>query len=623
MCNHEQCRGRTTKADEKFQKTLNSIPVLGTKTLPPPTRYRDGYKSRYRRSCKTLSRNSQLAQLRRSKSEPYSAYAHLLLDPARDGSDTPSASVSPVSTLTPSTASHSPTPFNPARPFTPARPQYLDINKFSVNKKDRGQQTPQDDVDLTKVLPPPPDLFVSTSFQSKNLKEMELRFVDESSAVLPSPSPDCGDESSGMSTSDFHMKTTPTHARQESDHQDSMQSSSCQSSPPPDPMTRLPSYLYGRPLPVFAAPPVAPLKNTSFPVLEELKGGKPHHDHYLHHTHFQQDLGLPHFSDLSKDSSSFTGQTEPKLPTIYAGDSPFGSSSIMSSSTSECGECCGGHAPFPPAPVDPSAPVIIPATMCKGTQISPTSVIEMYSASLSRKTNEIPPPPKRPAPNLTNGRLMPGGEDADISSQSSSSGAAAVRFGNPEEIPPCPKMALLDPLSKVQKTLQDVQKQAPQSANEAIECRTKHNGDAFNEIEKIEDNEETKGDQFKDKVSSFDPDESNKNESEALMRKIGKRIRFRKRRKRDQKEKKTENRAKKALKTISLILGAFVTCWTPFHIFAIIASFCPSCINVHVYMFSYFLCYANSPINPFCYAASNQQFKSAFKRIMRGDLSMK
>ena len=44
-------------------------------------------------------------------------------------------------------------------------------------------------------------------------------------------------------------------------------------------------------------------------------------------------------------------------------------------------------------------------------------------------------------------------------------------------------------------------------------------------------------------------------------------IRFR----RKKKEKiKTENRAKKALKTISLILGAFVTCWTPYHILAIV-----------------------------------------------------
>ena len=103
------------------------------------------------------------------------------------------------------------------------------------------------------------------------------------------------------------------------------------------------------------------------------------------------------------------------------------------------------------------------------------------------------------------------------------------------------------------------------------------------------------------------------------IKKLGKKIRLR--RKKD--KQKTENRAKKALKTISFILGAFVTCWTPYHIIAIVASFCPSCINVHIYMVSYFLCYLNSPVNPFCYAAANQQFKNAFKRIMTGDLSLK
>ena len=122
-----------------------------------------------------------------------------------------------------------------------------------------------------------------------------------------------------------------------------------------------------------------------------------------------------------------------------------------------------------------------------------------------------------------------------------------------------------------------------------------------------------------DPGSGVDP-ESSKNIVGAFgIKKLGKKIRLR--RKKD--KQKTENRAKKALKTISFILGAFVTCWTPYHIIAIVASFCPSCINVHIYMVSYFLCYLNSPVNPFCYAAANQQFKNAFKRIMTGDLSLK
>ncbi|CAG0918986.1 unnamed protein product [Notodromas monacha] len=88
------------------------------------------------------------------------------------------------------------------------------------------------------------------------------------------------------------------------------------------------------------------------------------------------------------------------------------------------------------------------------------------------------------------------------------------------------------------------------------------------------------------------------------------------------KKSKSENRAKKAFKTISVIMGAFVACWTPYHILALVQGFCSDpqgCVNNHLYMFSYFLCYANSPMNPFCYALANQQFKKTFTRLLKGD----
>ena len=84
---------------------------------------------------------------------------------------------------------------------------------------------------------------------------------------------------------------------------------------------------------------------------------------------------------------------------------------------------------------------------------------------------------------------------------------------------------------------------------------------------------------------------------------------------------KSENRARKALRTISIILGAYVLCWTPYHIMVFIIGICGdwSCINLKFYYFTYWLCYLNSPINPFCYAFANAQFKRTFIRILKLD----
>lgn len=120
---------------------------------------------------------------------------------------------------------------------------------------------------------------------------------------------------------------------------------------------------------------------------------------------------------------------------------------------------------------------------------------------------------------------------------------------------------------------------------------------------------------------------------DAPLREVTKKLTRRKRRKGSKKDNshasRTENRARKALRTITLILGAFVACWTPYHVIILVKGLCDrsmekggiySCVNDHLYNFSYWLCYLNSPINPFCYALANAQFKKTFLRILRLDI---
>lgn len=83
---------------------------------------------------------------------------------------------------------------------------------------------------------------------------------------------------------------------------------------------------------------------------------------------------------------------------------------------------------------------------------------------------------------------------------------------------------------------------------------------------------------------------------------------------------KAERRARKAFRTITVIVGTFALFWSPYYIVATIYGFCPDCVPAPLFLTSYYLCYLNSSVNPFAYAFANRLFRKTFIRILRGDL---
>ncbi|XP_063232292.1 5-hydroxytryptamine receptor-like isoform X2 [Bacillus rossius redtenbacheri] len=78
-------------------------------------------------------------------------------------------------------------------------------------------------------------------------------------------------------------------------------------------------------------------------------------------------------------------------------------------------------------------------------------------------------------------------------------------------------------------------------------------------------------------------------------------------------------RERKAAKTLAIITGAFVVCWLPFFILAILLPVCQAC-HFNEYMVSFFLWlgYFNSTLNPIIYTIFSPEFRHAFKRILYG-----
>jgi hypothetical protein len=76
------------------------------------------------------------------------------------------------------------------------------------------------------------------------------------------------------------------------------------------------------------------------------------------------------------------------------------------------------------------------------------------------------------------------------------------------------------------------------------------------------------------------------------------------------------NKQEKAFKQLAAIIIGFTLCFSPYFIVFLIVAICEDCVSNMIFMFTVWLGYLNSTINPFLYALSNKRLnKSRSKKI--------
>ncbi|MFH4974139.1 hypothetical protein AB6A40_000848 [Gnathostoma spinigerum] len=76
-------------------------------------------------------------------------------------------------------------------------------------------------------------------------------------------------------------------------------------------------------------------------------------------------------------------------------------------------------------------------------------------------------------------------------------------------------------------------------------------------------------------------------------------------------------RERKAWRTLAIITGTFVACWTPFFLVSLYRPFCECRIPALIEIITNWLGYLNSAVNPIIYTVFSLDFRTAFKRILK------
>uniref|UniRef100_W5LS53 Muscarinic acetylcholine receptor n=1 Tax=Astyanax mexicanus TaxID=7994 RepID=W5LS53_ASTMX len=77
------------------------------------------------------------------------------------------------------------------------------------------------------------------------------------------------------------------------------------------------------------------------------------------------------------------------------------------------------------------------------------------------------------------------------------------------------------------------------------------------------------------------------------------------------------HKERKAARQLGFIITVFMVCWIPYFITFMVMSLCDACVHHDLHMFTIWLGYINSTLNPFIYPLCNENFKRVFKKIFR------
>jgi len=77
------------------------------------------------------------------------------------------------------------------------------------------------------------------------------------------------------------------------------------------------------------------------------------------------------------------------------------------------------------------------------------------------------------------------------------------------------------------------------------------------------------------------------------------------------------NSRRKAFITLSYIVLAYVLCWSPFHFVFDVSLASPESVSADLYTAAFWLAYINSGLNPFMYAFSSADFRTAVGHVIK------